>query len=97
MTQSNFHDLLSKLEQPLGDAALSWVAAQNHKTIAQFTQSRRFQQMQQLILTSLNDQANIPWGTHYHNTIYNFWQDDHHPRGIWRRTHETSYLSAEPE
>lgn len=53
MTQSHFHDLLSKLEQPLGDAALSWVAAQNHKTIAQFTQSRRFQQMQQLILTSL--------------------------------------------
>ncbi|HID3974754.1 TPA: prolyl oligopeptidase family serine peptidase [Enterobacter cloacae] len=97
MMQSHFQDLLTKLERPQDDAALCWVAAQNNKTIAQFTQSGRFQQMQQLILTSLNDQANIPWGTHYHNTVYNFWQDDHHPRGIWRRTHETSYLSADPE
>lgn len=29
--------------------------------------------------------------------MYNFWQDDNHPRGIWRRTHERSYITANPE
>lgn len=97
MPQSYFQDLLSKLELPQDEAALRWVAEQNHRTMDKFAKSMRFQQMQQTVLGSLNNQANIPWGDHYHDTVYNFWQDDYHPRGIWRRTHETSYLTAEPE
>ncbi|HBT4769506.1 TPA: S9 family peptidase [Klebsiella pneumoniae] len=97
MAQSHFQDLLSKLEIPHNNEALQWVAEQNHRTMGKFTRSGRFQQMQQSILGALNNQANIPWGNHYHDIIYNFWQDDNHPRGIWRRTHETSYLTAKPE
>lgn len=90
-------DLLSKLELPQDVAALHWVAEQNHRTINKFARGYRFQHMRQIVLESLNDQANIPWGEHYHDTVYNFWQDDNHPRGIWRRTHESSYLAAEPK
>ena len=97
MAKRHFQDLLSKLELPQDDAALRWVTEQNHRTMTKFARSGRFQQMQQAILASLNDQMNIPWGDHYHNIVYNFWQDDHHPRGIWRRTHEASYLTPEPE
>lgn len=97
MEQRDFQSFLGKLELPKDDAALCWVAEQNRLTMAKFAQGRRFQQMQQTLLQSLNDQANIPWGDHYHETVYNFWRDDAHPRGIWRRTHETSYLTAEPE
>lgn len=97
MEQKHLHDFLSKLEIPLDDTALRWVAEQNHKTMSKFTQGDRFQNMQQDVLTSLNDKAHIPWGTHYNDTIYNFWQDECHPRGIWRRTHETSYLTTDPE
>ncbi|MDR2249405.1 prolyl oligopeptidase family serine peptidase [Acinetobacter sp.] len=97
MTQKHFQNLLSKLELPNDEVALHWVAEQNQKTIEKFAQSRRFQETQQIILKSLNNQAKIPWGEHYHDTVYNFWQDDNHPRGIWRRTQETSYLTGKPE
>lgn len=96
MTQKYLQEFLSKLELPQDDAALSWVAQQNHDTVAKFARSKRFQKNQQTILQSLNDQGNIPWGDHYHDTVYNFWQDDNHPRGIWRRTHKTSYLTTDP-
>lgn len=97
MTQKNFQNLLSKLELPHDEVALHWVAEQNQKTIEKFARSERFQETQQIILKSLNNQAKIPWGEHYHDTVYNFWQDDNHPRGIWRRTQETSYLTGKPE
>ena len=29
--------------------------------------------------------------------IYNFWQDENNPRGIWRRTTLKSYLSEDTE
>ncbi|MBT0723840.1 S9 family peptidase [Rosenbergiella sp. S61] len=97
MLPTHFQDLLSKLERPQDDTALHWVASQNHSTIERFAQSRRFQQTQEAILTSLNDKSNIPWGDLYHDTVYNFWQDDNHPRGIWRRTDEASYLTTTPQ
>ncbi|WP_241898873.1 MULTISPECIES: prolyl oligopeptidase family serine peptidase [unclassified Erwinia] len=95
--QKNFQDLLSALEKPHDEDALRWVAEQNRHTVARFARGKRFEQMQHSILQSLNDQNNIPWCDHYHDTLYNFWQDDCHPRGIWRRTTLTSYLTAEPE
>lgn len=97
MAEGHIQDLLNKLELPQDEAALSWVAAQNQLTTAKFAQGERFQQAQQTILQSLNDKTNIPWASLYHQTVYNFWQDDKHPRGIWRRTPEASYLTANPE
>ncbi|MFT4270087.1 MAG: prolyl oligopeptidase family serine peptidase [Pantoea sp.] len=97
MTPEQHQDLLNALEQPLNDQALSWVATQNSLTTAQFAQGSRFQQAQQATLHWLNDKSNIPWVTHYRESLYNFWQDEEHPRGIWRRTNAVSYQSAEPE
>lgn len=97
MTQKYLSDFLSKLELPQDEVALRWVTEQNHTTVAKFAQSGRFQEIRQTILRSLNNQANIPWGEHYRDMVYNFWQDNNHPRGIWRRTHQTSYLKADPQ
>lgn len=97
MQQQYFQKLLNKLEIPLDETALRWVVEQNSKTMSEFTQSIRFKNMQQAIFSSLNDKSHIPWVTHYNKTVYNFWQDEHHPRGIWRRTQETSYLTTTPE
>lgn len=97
MKQKHLSDFLSKLELLQDDTALRWVAEQNNITMTKFARSGRFQDMQQTILRSLNDQENIPWGEHYHYMVYNFWQDDNHPRGIWRRTHQTSYMTADPQ
>lgn len=97
MTEGNIQNLLSKLELPQDEEALRWVTSQNLRTTNKFAHGGRFHQTQQTILQSLNDQSNIPWVNHYRETVYNFWQDDRHPRGIWRRTAEASYLTAEPE
>lgn len=97
MAQKYSQDFLRKLELPQDDTALRWVAEQNSITVAKFARSGRFQKMQRTILQSLNDQTNIPWGEHYHDIVYNFWQDGSYSRGIWRRTHATSYLTAVPE
>ena len=94
MEQNN---LLNKLELPHDTEAIRWVIEQNNITMAKFARGERFDEIQQTVLRSLNDQANIPWGEHYRDTVYNFWQDENHPRGIWRRTHEKSYLTAEPK
>lgn len=97
MDEITFQNLLSRLELPQDDMALRWVSEQNDRTLATFARGARFQQRQQSILQVLNNRANIPWSDQYHGNLYNFWQDDDHPRGIWRRTHEASYLTAEPE
>ncbi len=60
MEQDYLQDLLSKLESPHDDAALRWVAEQNHHTMEKFARSMRFQERKQTILRSLNDQENIP-------------------------------------
>lgn len=97
MTQPEIQDLLNQLETPEDAAALSWVEKQNQRTTDRFAKGERFQQMRGAILQSLDDKTNIPWGSHYREKVYNFWQDDEHPRGIWRRTSEASYLTATPE
>lgn len=48
-------------------------------------------------MQSLDDQSNIPWVSHYRDTVYSFWQNDQYPHGIWRRTTESSWLTDNPE
>ncbi len=97
MKQSEIQDLLNKLEAPHDEAALSWVAKQNQRTTERFARGERFEKMQHAILQALDDKTNIPWGSHYREVVYNFRQDDEHPRGIWRRTTEASYRTPNPE
>lgn len=56
MKQKHLSDFLSKLELLQDDTALRWVAEQNNITMTKFARSGRFQDMQQTILRSLNDQ-----------------------------------------
>ena len=37
------------------------------------------------ILSILDSKDKIPYITKIHQYYYNFWQDENHPRGIWRR------------
>lgn len=97
MKDKHFQDLLNQLELPDDQTAQRWVTEQNRRTVRNFAKGERFQKMQSIILTSLNDQKNVPWPEYYNDTLYNFWQDEDHPRGIWRRTRKTSYFTAEPE
>ena len=48
-------------------------------------------------LAILQAKDRIPVGSFIGGKVYNFWQDEDHVRGIWRRTSLESYSSGKPE
>ena len=84
------------LEQVEDEAALDWVRAQNDLTVAQFTQSDRFRGFQDPIRAILDSDDRIPMFQACGETLYNFWQDQNHQRGLWRRTTLEEYRKSNP-
>src|SRR5439155_2874306 len=48
-------------------------------------------------LEILDSKEKIPTPQLLGDTVYNFWKDDAHERGLWRRTTLASYRAAAPE
>eukprot|EP00566_Odontella_aurita_P004902 CAMPEP_0113532710 /NCGR_PEP_ID=MMETSP0015_2-20120614/4208_1 /TAXON_ID=2838 /ORGANISM="Odontella" /LENGTH=760 /DNA_ID=CAMNT_0000431697 /DNA_START=111 /DNA_END=2393 /DNA_ORIENTATION=- /assembly_acc=CAM_ASM_000160 len=85
------------LEDVLGDKSLDWVKARNKECISALgdpTATERYRR----ILAILDSKDKIPSvrqiGDGY---LYNFWQDEKHVQGIWRKTTLDSYRSNELE
>lgn len=74
------------LEEIESEAALDWVKQQNATTLKALTSDPRFEQYQQESLQILTASDRITYGTLRGDFIYNFWRDEEHVRGIWRRT-----------
>ena len=85
------------LEQVDDEQALDWVRSQNDLTVAQFTQNDRFRGFQERIRTILDSDDRIPMFQVCGDTLYNFWQDREHPRGLWRRTTLDEYCKSNPD
>jgi prolyl oligopeptidase len=78
------------LEDVEGEAALKWVAAQNERTVEQLTHDPRFKNNYEASLSVSQDQGRISVGSSgadfvREGWVYNLWQDEEHPRGVWRR------------
>ncbi len=73
------------LEDVDSERALTWVRERNDETATAFATGPRFDAMNREIREVLDSAEKIPslhWrGEH----LYNFWQDESHPRGLWRR------------
>ncbi len=73
------------MEEVDGERALTWVRERNSETVASLATGSRFDAMNAEIREVLDSAEKIPslhWrGEH----LYNFWQDELHPRGLWRR------------
>jgi len=87
------HLWLEAVESP---AALDWVKAQNARSEPVLTGDSRFAALQAQALTLLAARDRIATPNFIGETVYNFWQDASHVRGIWRRTSLDSYRSADP-
>ena len=85
------------LEEIDGEAALEWVRSRNDETTDRLTADPQFEALQSHALAILTSDARIPYGALRGGYVYNFWQDDVHVKGIWRRATLESYRSAEPE
>ncbi len=85
------------LEDVLGEDQLAWVREQNARTDAELATDEDFEALQSEVLAVLDADTNIPFLRKVGDRYYNFWQDRHHERGIWRRTTLESYRTEKPE
>jgi prolyl oligopeptidase len=84
------------LEDVHGARALTWVKAQNAKTLAVLRADPRFARFDAQALAIGEAKDRIPVPRLLDGQIYNFWQDGTHVRGIWRRTTIAQYAASAP-
>jgi prolyl oligopeptidase len=84
------------LEDIEGEKQLDWVRAQNARSLAELQADPRYEPMHQEALAILTSEERIPTGQIHGGYIYNFWQDEQHVRGIWRRATIDSYRTSSP-
>ncbi len=85
------------LEDVQGEKALAWARAQNAKTLAVLEARPEYEPIYARTLQILDSKDKIPTPELLGDTVYNFWKDDAHERGIWRRTTLASYRTAAPQ
>jgi prolyl oligopeptidase len=85
------------LEDIEGERALTWVRAQNERSLKQLTSDARYQRYYNSALAILEDKSRIPLGSLRGGYVYNFWQDDVNVRGVWRRATRESYETQSPQ
>ena len=84
------------LEDVLGERALAWVRERNAASQAVLTARPEFAPVKAQLLEVLNAKDRIPGVARRGGFLYNFWQDEAHPRGLWRRTTLAEFRKAEP-
>ena len=85
------------LEEVEGDRALTWVRERNARSLAILQGDPRYDRLYAAALRILEATDRIPSPGFRGRTIYNFWQDSAHVRGILRRTTLESYRTENPE
>jgi prolyl oligopeptidase len=88
-------DPLLWLEDIDGKEACAWADARNAETITALCDAR-FERDREGLLRILNAPDRIAWITLRGGFVYNFWQDDENPKGLWRRTTLADYRSGDP-
>jgi prolyl oligopeptidase len=85
------------LEDIEGERALAWVREQNTRSLAVLEGDARFAQLHADALAIANNRDRLPLGSVRDGFYYNFWQDEAHVRGIWRRTTLAAFAAGAPQ
>ncbi|WP_307725806.1 prolyl oligopeptidase family serine peptidase [Iodidimonas gelatinilytica] len=85
------------LEEVEGDKALEWARTQNTVSLARLEGDPRYEDIRAAAEKIRTASDRIPYGQIIGDEVRNFWQDDTHVRGIWRRTSLESYQSESPQ
>lgn len=85
------------LEEVESERALGWVRTQNERSLPELTSDQRYEPYYAAALEILEDRSRIPVGPLLDGWVYNFWQDEVHVRGLWRRARLASWLTATPD
>lgn len=81
------------LEEVEGEAALNTVKAWNKRSLDRLKADPRYETLYNDALSILQSKDKIPYVSYRGGAAHNFWQDETHVRGIWRKTTMDSYLS----
>jgi prolyl oligopeptidase len=84
------------LEEVEGERALNWVREQNARSLAVLEGDPRYAQLHADAIALANTRDRLPLGEVREGYLYNFWQDETHVRGIWRRSPLADYARGTP-
>lgn len=85
------------LENVTGEAALNWVRDHNARSLKVLEAQPGFEEYRSRAEAILSDKRRIPYGDIQGDWVVNFWQDDSHVRGLWRRAPLKTYIAGKPE
>ncbi|MGY8663858.1 prolyl oligopeptidase family serine peptidase [Bradyrhizobium sp. UFLA05-109] len=85
------------LEDVEGQTALAWARAENEKTLGVLQADPRYQRFYEQALTILQSKDRIAYVSLGRRGLENFWKDEDHVRGVWRRTTLERYRSQDPQ
>ena len=85
------------LEDVRSERALAWVRAHDAATAARFIDTPGFKRSRKRILEVLDSEIRVPYVTRMGEFLYNFWQEENSPQGVWRRTTLEEYRKPFPE
>jgi prolyl oligopeptidase len=84
------------LEEVSGERALDWVKQQNAISTKELEASPAFEPLRKRLVSILDSKAKIPYVAKHGPWYYNFWRDEQHVRGLWRRTTLEEFRKPEP-
>lgn len=87
-------DPFQYLEEVDGKKALEFVEKQNKETFEVLSNLKEYKDIYNKTLAIANSTDRIAYPSIYGNYTYNFWQDNDHVRGIWRRMPLTNYIKG---
>jgi prolyl oligopeptidase len=84
------------LEDVTGESALAWVRERNAETRRVLEAEPGFAATRDRIRAILDSKEKIPQVSRRGDFFYNLWQDESHPRGLWRRTTLAEFRKPSP-
>ncbi|HET7746439.1 MAG TPA: prolyl oligopeptidase family serine peptidase [Vicinamibacteria bacterium] len=96
VTAAEVPDPFAWLEEVEGEKPLAWAREQSARTLAELQARPEYGEVYARTLALLDSKDKIPSPTLLGTTVYNFWKDDAHERGIWRRASVESFRAKEP-
>jgi prolyl oligopeptidase len=96
MSDSDPIDPFLWLEDVLGERALDWVRERNAQSQQVLQACPEYEPIRARLLAMMNAKERIPRVSRRGDFLYNLWQDEAHPRGLWRRTTLAEYRRPAP-
>ena len=85
------------LEDVEGAKALDWVKAQDAESRHELESKPQYRAIHERFVRIYQSHERIPYVVKRAKWLYNFWQDEKAPRGLWRRTTLEEYRKADPK